>query len=208
MPKKALKAPVQKRSIATRNKLKRVAKQLFSEKGFYKVTSIQIAKVAGVPVGSFYNYFGNKEGILLELIADFNAKFHQDSIEPMEMYVLTTIDKASALKNLAHLIQSIIASPHLSDPFYPIFHALQFTEPAVCEEAAKARDIELLFLERFLTQINQFHPVPNIPLMARLIFTTSENLNLYIHHLAPLGDAEQMIKEAILMFERYIFDGE
>lgn len=205
MPKKILKAPVQKRSIATRNKLKRVAKQLFSENGFYKVTSIQIVKAAGVPVGSFYNYFGNKEGILLELIADFNEIFHQESIDQMDKYVLTTVDKASALKNLEHLIKSIISSPHLSDPFYQIFHALQFTEAAVCKEAAKARDIEFQFLERFLAQINQFHPVPNIPLTARLIFTTSENLNLYINHLESLADSEQMIKETILMFERYIF---
>lgn len=205
MPKKTLKAPVQKRSIATRDKLKRVAKQLFSEKGFYKVTSIQISKAAGVPVGSFYNYFGNKEGILLELIADFNAQFHRDSIRQMDTYILTTVDKISALKNLEDLTKSIISSPYLADPFYPIFHALQFTEVAVCQEAAKARDVEIQFLERFLSQINQFHPVPNIPLTARLMFTTSENLNLYINHLENLADAEEMIQESIAMFERYIF---
>ena len=206
MPKNTLKAPVQKRGIATRNKLKKVAKKLFSENGFYKVSSIHIAKAAGVPIGSFYNYFGNKEGVLLELIADFNEIFHQGVKQQMDTYILTTVDKASALNNLEHFITSIISSDHLSDPFYQIFHALQFTETAACQEAAKARDVELQFLERFLEQIHQFHPIPNISLTARLLFTTSENLNLYINHLETLTEPEQLIKEAMIMFERYIFN--
>ena len=205
MPTKEIKVPVQKRSIATRNKLKKAARTLFSDNGYYKITSIQIAKAAGVPVGSFYNYFGNKKGILLELIEDFNADFHQATIHQMEAYILSTIDQQSALENLERLLTKLIDSPYLSDPFYKMFHALQFTEADALQQAAKAREIEVRFLERFLAQINTFYPIPDIPLSARLLFTTGENLNLYINHLGINARQEKLIKETTRMFYHYIF---
>lgn len=207
MPTKTNKIPVQKRSIVTRKKLKKAANVLFSQNGYYKVTSIQIAKTAGVPVGSFYNYFGNKKTILLELIEDFNEAFHQDTIHKMEDFIQNTVDQASALKNIEGILMQLINSPYLSDPFYKMFHALQFTEEDSLQQAAKARITELQFLEQFLAQINKFHHVPNIPLTARILFITSENLNLYINHLDIIAVPEQLIKEALLMYERYIFGG-
>jgi len=207
MPTKTLKTPVQKRSIATRNKLKKAARRLFAKYGYYKVTSIQIAKAAGVPVGSFYNYFGNKEGILLELIEDFNQAFHQEVVPKVAIYIENTIDRTSAIENLAHIFELILHSEHLIDPFYKMFHALQFTEDYALQQTAKARDLEIDYLERFLTKVDQFHSVPNIPLTARLLFTTGENLNLYMNHLEPLADSEELLKEMTLMFERYVFGG-
>jgi len=205
MPTKSLKVPVQKRSIATRNKLKKAARQLFSTNGYYKITSIQIAKAAGVPVGSFYNYFGNKKGILLELIEDFNEAFHQDTLHQMEDYILNTIDKSSTLKNLEGMLTQLINSPYLSDPFYKMFHALQFTEEDALRQAAKARLIEIQFLERFMEQVSKFHPISDISLSARLLFTTGENLNLYINHLGINTDQGMLIKEAAILFYHYIF---
>lgn len=205
MSTKAIKIPVQKRSIATKHKLKKAAKTLFANQGYYKTTSIQIAKTAGVPVGSFYNYFGNKKGILLELIEDFNEAFHQDTLHQMEAYIQNTIDQVSALENIEDILIQLINSPHLSDPFYKMFHALQFTEADVLKQAAKARTIEILFLEQLLAQINTFHSIPDIPVTARLLFTTGENLNLYINHLGISAGREKLIKETTLMFYRHIF---
>ena len=205
MPTKSMKVPVQKRSIATKNKLKKAARQLFAQNGFYKVTSIHIAKAAKVPVGSFYNYFGNKEGILLELMDDFNTEFHQNITPQIEVYIQKTVDHSSAIKNLEHIFELVINSPYLADPFYKMFHALQFTEAYALQQAAKARDTEIEYLERFLEKVHLFHPVPNIPLAARLLFTTGENLNVYINHLGEIADPADLLKEVTLMFERYIF---
>jgi AcrR family transcriptional regulator len=205
MSTKTNKKPVQKRSIATKKKLKKAARNLFSQNGYYKITSIQIAEAAGVPVGSFYNYFGNKKNILLELIEDFNGGFHQDTIHQMDEFIKNTIDQASAVENLKRILIQLINSPYLSDPFYKMFHALQFTEEDALQQAAKARAREVQFIEQFLNQVNNFQPIPDIPSKARLIFATGENLNLYINHLGTTVSSEQLINQAILMFERYIF---
>ena len=44
----------------------------FGERGFHRSTTRAIAKRAGVAEGSLYNYFSNKEGLLLGLLHDLN----------------------------------------------------------------------------------------------------------------------------------------
>ena len=52
--------------------LKTAAYEVFSKKG-YKATGIsEIARQAGVAVGSFYNYYESKEAIFLDIYIDEN----------------------------------------------------------------------------------------------------------------------------------------
>lgn len=206
MSEKNIKEPVQKRSIATKNKLKKAARKLFAEKGFYQVTSIHIAKAASVPVGSFYNYFGNKKGILLALIREFNETFHEEIRSPLKRSgpVSTTVEEAKL--NLRKSLQLIIESSYLNDPFYKIFHALQFTEPEVLKLSEEFRTIEINFLIEDLAHINQFYAIPNIPIKAKTIHALIENVNLYINHLDTTYEKEQLIEETALMINRYLFE--
>jgi len=75
MGKKRTTVPKQRRSIETRQKIKDTAHSLFSSKGFHGTTSNEIASVAGVNIGTFYNYFEDKKVLLLELLEDFQARF-------------------------------------------------------------------------------------------------------------------------------------
>ena len=55
--------------------LKTAAYEVFSKKG-YKATGIsEIARQAGVAVGSFYNYYESKEAIFLDIYIDENNRF-------------------------------------------------------------------------------------------------------------------------------------
>lgn len=55
--------PKQKRSIEIKNKIKRTAQELFSEKGYYNTSSNDIVKAAGVSIGAFYSYFKDKKAL-------------------------------------------------------------------------------------------------------------------------------------------------
>ena len=167
MSKNIILTPKQKRSIATKNKIKKTAKRLFAKEGYYKITSNNIAKEAKVPIGSFYNYFGNKKGLLLELIKDFNADFHAELIPPHQLFIEKTTSQEAVFKNIEQLFTNIVMSSYLSDPFYKIIHALQFTEPdvLVLSEEIRLKEIDLLI--ELLEQIHRFHPIPNIPLKAK-----------------------------------------
>jgi AcrR family transcriptional regulator len=56
----------ERRSLETRENLFRNALQLFAERGFSATTIEAITEAADVGKGTFFNYFDNKESILLE----------------------------------------------------------------------------------------------------------------------------------------------
>lgn len=64
--------------------LKTVAYEVFAKKG-YKATGIsEIAKQAGVAVGSFYNYYESKEAIFLDIYVEENNRVRQAMIEKID----------------------------------------------------------------------------------------------------------------------------
>ncbi|MGT2784346.1 TetR/AcrR family transcriptional regulator [Streptococcus merionis] len=64
--------------------LKTAAYQVFSQKG-YKATGIsEIAKQAGVAVGSFYNYYDSKEDIFLDVYIAENNRIRQEMMDGLD----------------------------------------------------------------------------------------------------------------------------
>ena len=55
-----------------KEKLQSAAHFLFFKNGYKKTSIAQIAKKAGVAVGSFYNYYPSKQAIFLEVYIDEN----------------------------------------------------------------------------------------------------------------------------------------
>lgn len=207
MVQKGILTPKQKRSIATKKKIKRVAKRLFASKGYYKVTTNNIAAAAKVPIGSFYNYFGNKKEVLLELVKDFNSAYHLETIENDSEVVQKITSKAVVLEHLEFLFGRAILSPQLADPFYRVIHALQFTEPDVLAISEEMRQIEMGHMINFLKQINEFHPVPDIPVTAKVIHSSLENIALYIHHLGTTHEKNELIRRTVEMIYGLLFFG-
>ncbi len=52
-----------------RDTIREAAIRVFSEKGFHEARADEIARAAGVAVGTIYNYFKNKEDILLDIFS-------------------------------------------------------------------------------------------------------------------------------------------
>ena len=68
------KAPAQRRSRATVDAILEAAARVFAERGFAAGTTNRIAERAGVSVGSLYEYFPNKESILVALVERTTAQ--------------------------------------------------------------------------------------------------------------------------------------
>ena len=205
MQEKIIVAPKQKRSVLTKQKIKQTARELFSQKGYYSVTSNNIAAAAKVPIGSFYNYFGNKKGVLLELIREFNQAYHFGTIEQDRLIIQQLSSKETAFEFISLALRRNILSPVLADPFYKIIHALQFTEPDVLQLSEEVRTAEIEMLILFLEKINEFHPIEDIPIAAKIIHSSSENLALYIHHLGTKHGQDDLINKTAKMFYGLLF---
>lgn len=60
-----------------RNKIIIAAMNLFSNKGFEGTSIAEIMKVADLGVGTFYNYFSNKDEIIMHLFRELNQKLSE-----------------------------------------------------------------------------------------------------------------------------------
>lgn len=94
--------PKQDRSIQNRDKILDAGLKLFSEKGYYDTTTNEIAKVAGVSIGSLYSYFKDKDAIFLNILDKYHRRFLSFFHEINEdlSYELYANDIRQWLKNL------------------------------------------------------------------------------------------------------------
>ncbi|MCS6803812.1 MAG: TetR/AcrR family transcriptional regulator, partial [Blastocatellia bacterium] len=61
--------PVTPKGKSCREKLLAVAKEVFEERNYHEASVVEICRRAQVANGTFYQYFSNKEAVLLELAA-------------------------------------------------------------------------------------------------------------------------------------------
>lgn len=63
----------------------RCGKEIFSTKGFKDTNIADITKMAGIGVGTFYNYYSSKEKLFMEIFLDENVKLKKyimESVNP------------------------------------------------------------------------------------------------------------------------------
>lgn len=99
--------PQQSRSIKTKEAIVKASMKLFSEAGYHRTNTKQIAAEAGVSTGSFYSYFSDKREVFMEALnlycQQFTAKLNS-SLQEMDF---STKDKRSAIM---HIMDSLIQS--------------------------------------------------------------------------------------------------
>ena len=64
----------EKKSREKKQRIYRVAMKMFSEYGYEQATIRDICKAAGITTSSFYNFFGDKDGVLLQFYYEILEK--------------------------------------------------------------------------------------------------------------------------------------
>ena len=92
-----MKKGIQPSGMVTRRKILSVAMKLFLEKGYEKTTAKEVAETAGIISGSPFFQFGNKEGVLLDLVQKmFDGQFATagdlagTTADPLLIYAMET----------------------------------------------------------------------------------------------------------------------
>jgi AcrR family transcriptional regulator len=88
-------APLQKRSLEKRARLKSAGLALFGENGYENTSVGQIARRAKLAVGTFYQHFRSKRQLLLALMDELLEKLSQLNFEPQ-----TATDLRAAIRGL------------------------------------------------------------------------------------------------------------
>lgn len=97
-----IREPIQKRSIEKKIKIIEAGLELFSEKGYYHTNTVEIAKAAGVSIGTVYSYFKDKKDIYiisLEYFLDSHLRPLLDELTklPKPVNITLFIDKCMDL---------------------------------------------------------------------------------------------------------------
>lgn len=109
-----IREPKQKRSIEKKQKIIIASYKLFSDKGYYKTNTAEIAQAAGVSTGIVYSYFEDKKHILVEVIKHYiyllseklnpllSAPVSKNNLKPLIEELINISIKSHTMNKEAH----------------------------------------------------------------------------------------------------------
>ncbi|GGH30076.1 TetR/AcrR family transcriptional regulator [Paenibacillus segetis] len=92
--------PIQDRSIKTREAIVQAAMKLFSEAGYHRTNTKQIAAAANVSTGSFYSYFTDKREVFMEALKLYCHQFTRQLDSLLQEMDFSNADKLTGIKQL------------------------------------------------------------------------------------------------------------
>ena len=129
--------------------LNTAAYEVFSKKG-YKATGIsEIARQAGVAVGSFYNYYESKEAIFLDTYIDENNRIRQAMIEELDW----EIDMTDLIGQLFAQSRTLVSSNKILMEWYNPLISDELHKYYSSEEGKVANPFHQFLVETFTNRM-------------------------------------------------------
>ncbi|MGH3726243.1 MAG: TetR/AcrR family transcriptional regulator [Mycobacterium sp.] len=196
------KQPRQRRSEDTRTRILEAAVEVFAQYGYIRGTTNRIAQWADISVGSLYQYYPNKDAIVVELAAR-----HLDG----GIAAAKELHRAGAPESAEDLIRSIVAAAvdnHRHDPqFLRVLIEQAPRSSALIARAAELRRAAIEEMRQLLAGCADIN-VANEDAAAQLVVTTVE---LVVHHMLaasePIAIAD-FENELVAMLSRYLTAGD
>jgi AcrR family transcriptional regulator len=161
----ARKSPSQERSRRTVERILDAAARIFHEQGYAGATTNDVADEAGVSVGSLYQYFPNKDSLLVAL-----TRRHIDSTMAGLTHLLGQMSVASGFDTILRQVVDFLVKQHdLDDLHLLVMHQAPRTiEISVELERAKSQLVDLAE-QLLVSRINDPH---RRTLVARMVVAT------------------------------------
>jgi len=124
----------ERRSTETRRKIFHSALRLFAERGFSATTIDAIAAAADIGKGTFFNYFANKESILLE--------FQEMQMEKVRAFVAENMNSYAPLAGLIYQLAATMTQElQLSPALFKSLMTAIFSNEAVGKRMAEGLEL-------------------------------------------------------------------
>ncbi|HMJ77611.1 MAG TPA: TetR/AcrR family transcriptional regulator, partial [Iamia sp.] len=189
------KQPRQRRAHETRARILDAARAVFGEHGYAHGTTNRIAEAAGLSVGSLYQYFPNKDAILVELV---DVHIEAGTVAVLGALPPEGTDDWDAIP-LAAIIGPVVSAMVALHADGRRLHRVLFEEaPRPPEQLARLRTLERDLTTMLATRLAS-HPevtATDPELAARLTIDTIESL---VHRIAT--DAAAPVADDVLAAE-------
>ncbi|HFX6225496.1 TetR/AcrR family transcriptional regulator [Acinetobacter nosocomialis] len=139
------KRPRQARSVATFEAILEAAARILESLGFSGFNTNAVAELAGVSIGSLYQYFPSKDALIVELIRRERAKLSNHIIEAIQL------NTAEGLKEKLKLIIQAAVQHQLSRP--QLARTLEFASEVIgkdIEENEHQHEFETIMSDLFI----------------------------------------------------------
>ncbi len=193
------KTPVQARSVDTRDRILDAAARVFSAHGYAAGTTNRIADEAGLSVGSLYQYFPNKDAVLVELVRRHVASGTRHIEE-----VLASARPRSLRAWIEVLVDAMVAN-HQDDP---ALHQVLFEEaprpPELLAELHALEDRAVGIVAEVLRALPEVRAT-DVDTAARFVVVTVESL---VHRVVatrtPALSIDAFRDQLVTMLVRYL----
>jgi AcrR family transcriptional regulator len=188
------KLPVQERSRALYARLLDEAARIFDDLGYHATTTNAVAAAAGVSIGSLYQYFPNKDALLVAL-----ADRHLDDVRPLvgalSLRMRTEEPDAEELSR-----ELVAAAMQWNDS--DRLHELLWRAPRSQAIVERLADLDRLMIDELQWHLERLgHPRDAVRLRAQLVVTTLEA----VVHTQPIEhDRERQADELARLCAAYI----
>jgi AcrR family transcriptional regulator len=200
----------QERARTTHQALIRAAAQVFAAQGFDEAQTPEIARAAGVSVGTFYRYFSDKRQAFIEMI-----RLHLDESYRRVMASLTpeafagTRSESDRRATIEHVIDVLFRNTAQSPEIHRVFIAMSLRDPEVArirvEFEQRGQHALALLIEQIVARDRISDPLA----AARVIQVAAQEVALT--SIGLHGDPPDPISSAALrraladMLYRYVF---
>lgn len=188
--------PKQKRSIQNKALLYNVAKKLFTSKGYFATSSNEIAKDAGVSIGTFYAYYNDKKTIFMEIIDEYSNEYNK-KLEK----ALNSIQIDDYRNYIKAIILSTIDMSRMYYGFEDELMSMKYTDTDINLYSQHRKKYIISKIKKMLIRINIKNQ--DMDITAFLFFCLVENFSYNILHQNVL-DVNVASEQCIEMILRYI----
>ena len=177
------KAPKQKRSEETREKLLAAGRELFSRDGFHATSSKKIARHAGVSTGTFYNHFDDKRQLLIEVHRLHARKVHNMIGQALDREALS--DPGPDGGNLGReIVEQSLKLHDMSPQLHREITALAYSDPDFSRMSREEEDRVVEIMVGLLTRHREQLRVQDLEAAARVVVHAAEQV---VHSIKIFG---------------------
>lgn len=200
--KRPVREPKQSRGKNSKEKIIETAYNLFCERGYYKTTTIHIAKAAGISIGCLYSYFKNKNAIYYEVLKRRNRKFFEIFTEQIDRSEVSKIDKKEWLKvHIKALVDAQEKSKKLHDDIYVLYYSDHNVADIVSSQQKKGREIATEFLNFFKDEVK----VQDFEAAAIVFSNMISSITEEIAYKKSEVDKKRILNEGVEAILKYLF---
>jgi AcrR family transcriptional regulator len=162
------KHPKQERSQVTVEAILTATAHILAESGAEKFTTNRVAELAGVSIGSLYQYFPNKKALLFAL-----AQQQAEQMLQLAQHHLTEVEHLTIPEVIQQIVRAAIAAHSVNPRLHQVLHE-QISRDEVMPAGAEAQMENLL--RSFLAQRRDQIQPKNLDLTVFIVSCTIESV--------------------------------